>query len=508
MFGDVGRLCEDGRVASRSAPEPPRERGWDPGTPPDGWGDDDDWARGSDDVDRPRRVAQVGRAVGRGARAGGRGAAKAVGTGTRASARRYQAFAGAHGADESGLSRLIKLHTANVAGDAALTVSLAGTIFALPTDQARGQVALFLALTMAPFVIVAPLIGPLLDRFRHGRRWAIGTTLATRAFLAWVLASALVSDSYWLFPAALGCLVASKSYAVTRAAAVPRLLPDSITLVKANSRVNIAGLIGMASGGAIAGALAGIGPEWSLRAAFVIYVIATVLAIRLPDRVDSDREVAEFGAGEAMPARRLRALPVNVRYVLWLVTGARMLSGFLTLFMAFLMREHPVPGFSGTLVLGAVAGMAGVGNALGSLIGNRQRNPPPQAIATVLILVAVGVSLLATLLYGFWTLVVLGLVAGLFSQLGKLSLDALIQSDVSDHMRGRVFAWCETLLQSFWVIGGAVGIAIPLNPTLGFAVVTVLLVLAFAAALRSRATGTTAAAPGGYDGADDPSWAT
>ena len=37
-----------------------------------------------------------------------------------------------------------------------------------------------------------------------GRRWALGTTLATRAFLAWVLASAVVEDSPWLFPAALG----------------------------------------------------------------------------------------------------------------------------------------------------------------------------------------------------------------------------------------------------------------------------------------------------------------
>lgn len=86
-------------------------------------------------------------------------------------------------------------------------------------------------------------------------------------------------------------------------------------------------------------------------------------------------------------------------------------------------------------------------------------------------------------------LVALGLVTGLFSQLGKLSLDALIQHDVQDHLRGRVFAWSETLLQTFWVVGGAIGIAIPLRPGLGFSVVTVLLLAAALAALRSRATG-------------------
>ena len=98
----------------------------------------------------------------------------------------------AEGAGDSGLSRLIELHAFNAAGDAAVAISLAGTLFfQVPTDQARGQVALFLGLTMLPFAIVAPLIGPFLDRFSHGRRWAIGATMAMRAFLCWVLADAV-----------------------------------------------------------------------------------------------------------------------------------------------------------------------------------------------------------------------------------------------------------------------------------------------------------------------------
>ena len=149
--------------------------------------------------------------------------------------RRFQRFAAADGADRSGLARLTEMHVVNVAGDAALTVCVAGTVFALPTDEARGQVALFLGLTMAPFVLLAPLIGPLLDRFSHGRRWAIGGTLALRAFLSWVLASAVIEDSAWLFPCALGALMATKAYAVARAAAVPRVLPDGVPLVQANA---------------------------------------------------------------------------------------------------------------------------------------------------------------------------------------------------------------------------------------------------------------------------------
>jgi MFS family permease len=442
----------------------------------------------------PRRgFTAAGRGIGRGGRAG----IRAVGRGGAAVGRRFRRFADADGAADTGLARLTELHAVNVAADAALTVSLAGTVFALPTDEARSRVALFLVLTMAPFVLLAPLIGPLLDRFRHGRRWALGTTLAVRAFLAWVLAGAVVDESPRLFPAALGCLVASRSYAVARAAAVPRLLPPGITLVTANSRLTIAGLVGMALGGGLAGALSRIGPDWSLRLAFVVYVAATVLAIRLPARVDStagELDLDGTPAGEGplpLPsagrgARRLRALPRSVRYVLWLTTGARLLSGFLTLFVAFLMREHPLPGWSGPTVLALVAGAAGVGNALGSVIGNRRHNPAPERLATVVAVAAVLAALLTAVFYSLPTLVLLGLATGLFGQLAKLSLDALIQRDVDDAVRARVFSWSETILQAFWVVGGAIGITIPLLPVLGFAIVTAVVVLAFLVAVRAR----------------------
>ena len=106
---------------------------------------------------------------------------------------------------------------------------------------------------MLPFAIVAPLIGPFLDRFAHGRRWAIGSTMAIRGLLCLALAGAVVDNSDWLFPAALGCLVASKAYGVTRAAAVPRLVPEGVTLVKANARTSLAGVIGVAVSAPLAG---------------------------------------------------------------------------------------------------------------------------------------------------------------------------------------------------------------------------------------------------------------
>ena len=47
--------------------------------------------------------------------------------------------------------------------------------------------------------------------------------------------------------------------------------------------------------------------------------------------------------------------------------------------------------------------------------------------------------------------------------MGKLSLDALIQRDVPERHRTSAFARSETLLQLSWVIGGFIGIALPLK---------------------------------------------
>ena len=348
-----------------------------------------DAAAGDEDDARRAGAGRAGRALRATAR-GARAAGVATGRGARAAGHATGAAAGytfrqarrashAEGAGQSGLSRLIELHAFNAAGDAAVAISLAGTLFfQVPTDQARGQVALFLGLTMLPFAIVAPLIGPFLDRFSHGRRWAIGATLATRAFLCWVLADAVSGDSVALFPAALGVLVASKAYGVTRAAAVPRLLPDQLTLVRANSRISLAGVAGATVSAPLAVLASTFGAQWSLRYAFGVFVVGTILAILLPGRVDSsagERESGLPGVG-----RRSRVVvPRPVVAGLRSNAGLRMLSGFLTMFMAFLLRNDPFPGWEDRpeLLLGLVIGSAGLGSTIGIALGSVLRAVRP-----------------------------------------------------------------------------------------------------------------------------------
>ncbi len=434
------------------------------------------------------RASRAARATGRGARATGRATVR----GARATARATRRAAGftfrqarrashAEGAGDSGLARLIELHAFNAAGDAAVAISLAGTLFfQVPTGEARGQVALFLALTMLPFAIVAPLIGPFLDRFSHGRRWAIGSTMALRGFLCWVLADAVTTGSVVLFPAALGCLVASKAYGVTRAAAVPRVAPAGLSLVKSNSRISLAGVVGAAVSAPLAVGAATFGPEWSLRYAFAVFIGGTILAVLLPARVDSSygEEDVDLRRQPQDGLPHKPRVPGPVVFALRANAGLRLLSGFLTMFMAFLLRDQPFPGFEDrpALLLGLVIGAAGLGSTVGIGLGSVVRWVNP-AITVVLVLVAdAAMTVVAASFYALPTAVLLGLTAGLAQSLGKLSLDALIQREVPEKTRTSTFARSETLLQLSWVIGGFIGIVLPLVPRLGLGVAAVILV--------------------------------
>jgi MFS family permease len=466
------------------------------------------------------------KALGRGLGRVTRGGARVTAHGGRYATDKYRSYTSSGGAGESGLARVVDLHGTNSAGDAVMMLALAGTIFFNPqTVQAREQVALFLLLTMVPFVLVAPLLGPLLDRFSHGRRWALGTTMATRAFLCWVLAEAVTGHSNWLFPAALGYLVASKAYTVVRAAAVPRVLPEGTTLVRANSKVSVSGVVGGTVGGALAAGLMWFGPSWALRAGFVVFVIGTVQSIRLPARIDSS--VGELDPGDTAPIRlepaerhtpasasnedaitvdalgfygrakrRVQAIPWPVRHALWSTGGTRVLTGFLILFMAFLAKAHPIGGMRGELVLGLVVVAIGVGNALGSMLGNVLRDYRPERIAMVCVLLAILACIATAIWYGVLTLVILGLVQGLTSQLAKLCLDALVQRDVPEQVRTSVFAWSETTLQMLWVVGGGIGIIVPLNPRIGFPVAAVTLFGCVLLAARTRHVGRAARTAG------------
>ncbi|MDF3300465.1 MFS transporter [Streptomyces tropicalis] len=388
----------------------------------------------------------------------------------------------AHGAGESGLGKLIELHAVNGAGDVMITVALASTVFfSVPTDEARGRVALYLAITMAPFTVLAPVIGPLLDRLPHGRRAAMAGAMFARALLALIISGAAATGGLELYPAALGVLVASKAYGVVRSAVVPRLLPPRFSLVKANSRVTLGGLLATGVAAPIGAGLQAVGSPWPLYGAFVIFVAGTFLSFSLPPKVDSARgeDRALLAADERHlhgPHRRsakrpgLRTVGPAVTHALGANACLRCLSGFLIFFLAFLLREHPMAGQSAAVSLGVVGVAAGAGNALGTAVGAWLRSRAPELIIVTVVAIVLGVAVTATVFFGAFLVACLAAIAGFAQALAKLSLDALIQRDVPELVRTSAFARSETMLQMAWVLGGAVGIVLPLNGTLGLSV--------------------------------------
>ncbi|MHB9759647.1 MFS transporter [Streptomyces sp. BYX5S] len=401
----------------------------------------------------------------------------------------------AHGAGESGLGRLIELHALNGAGDVMITVALASTVFfSVPTDEARGRVALYLAITMAPFTLLAPVIGPLLDRVPHGRRAAMAASMLARALLALVLAGAVSGGGLQLYPAALGVLVASKAYGVVRSAVVPRLLPPRFSLVKANSRVTLGGLLATGAAAPVGAGLQAIGPRWPLYGAFVLYVCGIFLSYSMPHKVDSARgEVkALLAADEAHlhgPVKRrrrpgLRTVGPAVTHALAANAALRALSGFLIFFLAFLLREHPLTGQSAAVSLGIVGVAAGAGNALGTAVGAWLKARAPEVIIVTVVAVVLGVAITSAVFFSAFMTACLGAVAGFAQALAKLSLDATIQRDVPEAVRTSAFARSETLLQMAWVLGGAIGIALPLNGVLGLSVAAAIVAAGWLSTVR------------------------
>ena len=368
---------------------------------------------------------------------------------------RVRAAAVADGADRSGLAALLSVHALQAAGDALIAVALAGTVFFdVPLGQARGRVALYLLLTLLPFALLVPVAGPLLDRFRHGRRTVLSVTTGARGLLAWSMAGSLASLS--LYPQALAVLVLTRAYGVARSAAVVRVRPPALGLVAAGARLNIAATAGSGVAAAVGVGLSRtVGSPWSLRLAALLLLGAALAAQRLPAHVDEIR--TSPGAG---PGWRVRQAPDDVRRPLLASVTLRAVGGLLTVALAFLLRAEHTSG----PVIGVVLGAALAGSLLGTVLAGRL----PATTTARLTGAGLSASALALLVAAVLgrdlpAAVAVGTV-GLAASLAKYALDAALQTRVPAASRGSAFASSETALQLAWAAGASVGLGLSALP--------------------------------------------
>ncbi len=468
---------------------PPPRRRLPPPRPPETYGPDGyvpdypDEAREAQQADRPAAAPQFPKklTVTRVAAIRGR---QLTGNAVRA----FRRAANADGADKSGLTALTYATMLNYASDAAMAVALANTLFfsAASTDSSKSKVALYLLITVAPFALVAPVIGPALDRIQRGRRLAMCAASAGQALMCVVMA--VNFDTWLLYPAALGKMVLSKSFTVLKAAVTPRVLPPEITLAKTNARLTVFGLAAGAAFGAVATLVLQIfGSPGALWFTALICGLGAMQAMRIPSWVEVTE--GEVPASLSANPEKTRRQPMG-RHVVVALSGnatVRLLTGFLMMFAAFAVRAHTEgEPFKQLLLLGIIAGAAGAGSFVGNGIGARTHLGHPEQVVVGCIIGCLGTTVLATIMPGVGTAAVVGLVGATASAIAKNSLDAVIQDDLPEESRASAFGRSETVLQLAWVFGGATGVLLPATFWLGFLVISLLLALGLVQTMLTR----------------------
>jgi MFS family permease len=369
-------------------------------------------------------------------------------------------------------------------GDAAMVVALADSLFFdIDLDAARSRVLLFLALSFAPYLFVAPLIGPLVDRIAGGRRLVIQVVAVARAAL--MVLMALYVDALALFPLVFASLVLQKTYLVSKSALVPSVVRTDADYVEANSKLGlISGLTGAVAVVPAAALLQLGGAAASLVYGGVIFGAAFVAATRLaPD-------VVAAHAPDAEEERELHT-PRLVRASIVMIV-LRAAVGYTLFHLAFLYRSDEDAGtfwFAAAVSLAALATM--VGNAIAPRL--RRRTTEDAMLVGALAAGAIGATL-AALAGGFLAGALLAALLNLCAAVSRLSFESIVQHDAPGANQGRAFATFETRFQLAWVVAAFAAVAVPLAGALGYLVVAVaaagtLLQLLVSRRRRERARG-------------------
>lgn len=404
--------------------------------------------------------------------------------------RRPAGSAGPLGLGRSPFSRLAVVHILAVAGDTLVTMALAGSLFfSISPQAARGRVALYLLLTVAPFAVVAPLLSPVIDRTRGGRRALIIAGAATRAVVCVSMATHL--SSLLLFPEAFAVLVLSKAHMVTKSALVPSTVAGERELVAANSRLAVvAVLAGFAAAlpGIVVLKIGALGAPWVVRLAALTFAATALAGFRLA-RPSAGEEAAAPAAG-VIEAELHTA---SVRMAATAMGVLRAVVGFLTFLVAFGFRHEHAPAWWFGIVLAASMAGSFVGAAVAPQL---RRRLVEERILLGSILLVVGTGLVAMRLGGRPGAALLAGAVGIAAGAGKLAFDSIVQRDAPDAIRGRTFARFETRFQLAWVVGAALPVAVHLPIGLGLGLITLAAVVSFLSYLAGlRATNRRAIVP-------------
>jgi len=378
-----------------------------------------------------------------------------------------------------GLRKFTFAHSIAAAADAFVTVSLAGSLFfSISPDASRRQVLIYLIVTMAPFAVLAPLIGPSIDRFRGGHRWLAVILYLNRAGLAIALGFTLFT--LWFYFLALALLVANKASGVLKSALVPGFVEDPQDLVASNSRLARVTTIVGGAGGSLAAGIATYGnSQLTLFGAALLFVVAAIIAARLPGPFHRYTNLEEDVAAD-LEYQDLHRPLISISATAY--TAIRFAVGAFVFGLAFALRRASEPAW----MYGAALVAYGAGAYLGNLVAPmvRRRFGEDRLLGIALLGLAVSAAFAAA--GGSRILIVtVAAVMGAATTFGRQGFDSLVQRTAPRALHGRSFARFETQFQIGWVVGATFSTAAAVPTRISLTVVAALLIPATVLYLRS-----------------------
>jgi MFS family permease len=363
---------------------------------------------------------------------------------------------------EQGFRRLYAVRLLGQFGDGVFQASLAGAVLFNPERQAQAaDVAAGFAVVLVPYSVVGPFAGVLLDRWRRQRALLITSLL--RAGCVVIVAAEIVGGLHGLpfYATALVVISFSRFFLAGLSASLPHVItPDELvtanalsttsgaiaTTVGAGAAIGVRGLIGDSDGAYAAIAVA----------AAIVYLISALPARGFdadelgPDDVERSRRetVGDVARGLVDGGRHIYARKPAF-YALTAIGVHRLCFGVSTVCTLLLYRNYFADdGFfrAGLAGLGQVVGAVAIGGALAAVVTpTATRRMGYVRWPTVLLLGAAAVEVVFGLPYTIPLLLVAAVLLGFVSQGIKICVDTLVQQQIQDLFRGRVFALYDTL---------------------------------------------------------------
>ncbi|HYP54641.1 MAG TPA: MFS transporter [Pyrinomonadaceae bacterium] len=315
-------------------------------------------------------------------------------------------------------------------------------------------VALVLVARFLPSVVAGPLAGVVADRFNRRRVMIVSDIL--RAFVVLGFLFVRRPDQLWLvYALTVAQLALSTFFEPARSAAVPSVVTGRGELVTANAISSVTWSVMLTLGAAVGGEITG---RFGTDAAFVIdsatYLLSAALIsrLRLPRREPRPKTkltVAKaLGLTDTLEGLRYVRTRPRVLATLLVKPAWGLGGGSLTLLAVFGEKVFPVGGRAATGI-GVLYAARGIGTAVGPVFARRFAGDTRRGMQA-----AIGVSFvvggLFYLAFAAATNFALALLTVALAHMGGSIIwvfaTVLLQTDVEDEFRGRVFAAELTLL--------------------------------------------------------------